>query len=305
MTGAALGAIIGPLIGDRPWLFVPAMALIGGVAVYRANGSSASYAWVLGGITALMVTYEAHGLVSAGSIASFAALRVAEVAVGTLACVVVAGAFHIGSTWYRKRRPASVPDVPVAGAEGASAPTPASSSPFEALRPMRALLGMQAALAVAILAALTYVLHLPGFAQSMVTAIAVLILPAASLASHARRPVVERMVHRLAGCLLAGALGVALLPLMRGDAVLCTLALSIGVWIGCHVQTGKEGASYVGRQFTIAFIMVFVQDHQWSADPVPALMRLSGILTGIVVLAGVILATSRLPVARSQDHLGN
>jgi hypothetical protein len=72
------------------------------------------------------------------------------------------------------------------------------------------------------------------------------------------------------------------------------LALSIGVWIGCHVQTGRERASYVGRQFTIAFIMVFVQDHHWPADPVPALMRLSGILTGIVVLAGVILATSRL-----------
>jgi hypothetical protein len=75
---------------------------------------------------------------------------------------------------------------------------------------------------------------------------------------------------------------------------MCILALSIGVWIGCHVQTGREGASYVGRQFTIALIMVFVQDHHRSADPVPALMRLSGILTGIVVLAGVILATSRL-----------
>lgn len=40
--------------------------------------------------------------------------------------------------------------------------------------------------------------------------------------------------------------------------------------------------------------MVFVQDHHWSADPVPALMRLSGILTGIVVLAGVMFATSKL-----------
>jgi hypothetical protein len=60
------------------------------------------------------------------------------------------------------------------------------------------------------------------------------------------------------------------------------------------VQTGREGASYVGRQFTIAFIMVFVQDHHWSADPLPALMRLSGILTGIVVLAAVMLVTSRL-----------
>jgi hypothetical protein len=76
------------------------------------------------------------------------------------------------------------------------------------------------------------------------------------------------------------------------------------VWFGCHVQTGKEGASYVGRQFTIAFIMVFVQDHRWSADPLPALMRLSGILTGIVVLTAVILAMSRLPLAReSSDAL--
>ena len=110
----------------------------------------------------------------------------------------------------------------------------------------------------------------------------------------AQQPVIEKMVHRVAGCLLAGALGVALLPLMRGQAILCMLALSVGVWTGCHVQTGREGASYVGRQFTIAFIMVFVQDHHWSADPIPALMRLSGILTGIVVLAAVILVTSRL-----------
>jgi hypothetical protein len=79
------------------------------------------------------------------------------------------------------------------------------------------------------------------------------------------------------------------------------LALSIGVWIGCHVQTGTQGASYVGRQFTIAFIMVFVQDHHWSADPVPALMRLSGILAGIMVLAGVILATSRLHLPLSRN----
>jgi uncharacterized membrane protein YccC len=132
----------------------------------------------------------------------------------------------------------------------------------------------------------------------MVTAIAVLILPSTVLAAQARRPIVERMVQRVAGCLLAGALGVALLPLTQGRAVLCILALSVGVWIGCHVQTGREGASYVGRQFTIAFIMVFVQDHHWSADPVPALMRLCGILSGIVVLAGVLAATSRGPRSR-------
>ena len=73
LIGAALGTLVGPWIGDRPWLFVPVLGAIGGVAVYYANGSRAAYAWVLGGVTALMVTYEAHRLVSVRSTASFAA----------------------------------------------------------------------------------------------------------------------------------------------------------------------------------------------------------------------------------------
>lgn len=297
LIGAALGTLAGPWIGDRPWLFVPALGAIGGVAVYYANGAKAGYAWVLGGVTALMVTYEAHKLASVQATALFAVLRVAEVAVGTFACVVVASVFHFGPRWYRKRRPhaASATGEPQAPSGATPPPSPA------ALHRTRLLLGLQSALAIVILAALTYALHLPGFAQAMVTAIAVLILPASSLAGQTREPVIEKMVQRVAGCLLAGALGVALLPLMQGQAILCTLALSLGVWIGCHVQTGREGASYVGRQFTIAFIMVFVQDHHWSADPVPAMMRLAGIFGGIVVLAAVMLATSRLPGAPSPD----
>jgi len=69
------------------------------------------------------------------------------------------------------------------------------------------------------------------------------------------------------------------------------------VWIGCHVQTGSQGASYVGRQFTIAYIMVFVQDHQWSSDPMPAGVRLGGILCGIGVLACV-MGTGRALASR-------
>jgi uncharacterized membrane protein YccC len=301
LIGAALGTLVGPWIGDRPWLFVPALGIIGGVAVYYANGTRAAYAWVLGGVTALMVTYEAHALVSVRSTAMFATLRVAEVAVGTLACLLVASVFHFGPTWYRRSRS---PSVSATARETGESEAPAASipsPPLETLHPVRMLLGLQGALAIVILAVLTYVLHLPGFAQAMVTAIAVLVLPAGLPASGTQQPVIEKMVQRVAGCLLAGALGVALLPLMHGQAVLCMLALSIGVWIGCHVQTGREGASYVGRQFTIAFIMVFVQDHHWSADAVPALMRLSGILAGIVVLAAVILATSRLHLTPSSS----
>jgi uncharacterized membrane protein YccC len=287
ILGGLLGTLVGPIIGDSPWLFVPALGAVSALCVYRANGSSASYAWVLGGITWVMVTYQAHELLTFKPIASFAMLRVAEVCVGTFACVVVSGAFHVGIQWYERRRPASQVVAAAAASANAAPPT------FEALRHARMVLGVQAGVAVAILAALTYALKLPGFAQALVTTIAVMILPPTSVVVRSQKPVADKMVQRTVGCLIAGAVGIALLPLMQGQVVPCLLALAAGVWAGCHVQTGQQGASYIGRQFTIAFIMVFVQDHAWSADPHPAMMRLSGILIGIAILTCVMFPTSR------------
>jgi uncharacterized membrane protein YccC len=287
ILGALVGTLVGPIIGDRPWLFVPVLGVMGAVCVYRANGSSASYAWVLSGVTSVMVTYQAHELLKFGPTASFAMLRVAEVCVGTVACLAVSGAFHVGIQWYERRHPAS--QIAAAAAASANAPPPT----FEALRHARIVLGVQAGIAIAILAALTYAFNLPGFSQALVTTIAVMILPPTSIVVRSQKPVADKMVQRTVGCLIAGAVGIALLPLMHGQVVPCLLALAAGVWAGCHVQTGQQGASYIGRQFTIAFIIVFVQDHAWSADPHPAMLRLAGILTGIVILTCVMLVAAR------------
>ena len=300
LLGAVLGACVGPLIGDRPWLFVPVLGAIGGVAAYFANGSKAPYAWMLGGVTALMVTYEAHTLASFQDTAVFAAWRAAEVIVGTLACVVVASIFHFGPKWARRLRPPPASATPFAVGETPSSASASVVPPPDVLQRTRQLLGVQAALAIVILAACTFWFDMPGFAQAMVTTIAVLMLPAGKLVDSTHQPIIEKMVQRVAGCLLAGVLGLALLPLIQGQPVLHLLALSLGVWVGCHVQAGQQGASYVGRQFTIAFIMVFVQDHRWVSDPTPALWRLAGILAGIIVLAGVMLATAVF--ARRRPH---
>ncbi|WP_250436274.1 FUSC family protein [Caballeronia sp. ATUFL_F2_KS9A] len=312
IAGALIGAVAGPIIGDVPWLFVPLLGAIVGMSVYRALVSDAGYAWVLGGVTSLMVTFEAHRLESAAATASFALLRVAEVMVGTAACVAVSALVHAGVQHYRKSRGA--PPVPRAQAastvdrvDGVNAQT-VTVIPSDAARAVQALdathlaraeqtalamrkrLAWQGAWSVMILAAIAYAWNLPGFAQAMVTAVAVLILPTSALGKPTRKPIAERMIQRFIGCLLAGAASLALLPLLGDNAVACMIALCVGVWIGCHVQTGTQGASYVGRQFSIAFIMVFVQDHHWSSDPMPALMRLEGILAGIVVLSAVMAA---------------
>ncbi|SAL61371.1 Fusaric acid resistance protein family protein [Caballeronia arvi] len=323
VAGALIGAAAGPVIGDVPWIFVPLLGVITGVAVYRALVSDAGYAWVLGAVTSLMVIFEAHRLVSAAATASFALLRVAEVVVGTVACVAVSALFHAGVQHYRKSRGAApVPRAQAASTidrvDGANAQivtvmpsdaalavqaldaTHAARAEQSALA-MRKRLGWQSAWSVMILASLAYVWDLPGFAQAMVTAIAVLILPASALGKPTHKPIAERMIQRFVGCLLAGAVSLALLPLLGDNAFACMIALCAGVWIGCHVQTGTQGASYVGRQFGIAFIMVFVQDHHWSSDPMPALMRLGGILGGIVVLSAV-MAAGAARAARKAPH---
>ncbi|MDR5857111.1 FUSC family protein [Caballeronia sp. LZ062] len=317
VAGALLGASAGPLIGDTPWLFVPLLGLIAGVSVYRALVSDAGYAWVLGAVTALMVTFDAHRLASASATASFALLRVAEVVVGTLACVGVSALFHAGAQRYRKSRGAALmPDARAASTadrvDGSSHETATVTviqpGPLHALGAMQATqaanamrkrLAWHAAWSVAILAVVAYAWNLPGFAQALVTAVAVLILPASALGKPTRRPIAARMVQRVLGCLIAGAVSLALLPLIGDNDIACMLALCAGVWMGCHVQTGAQGASYVGRQFTIAFIMVFVQDHHWSSDPMPAALRLAGIFCGIGVLAAVMGADKALASRRA------
>jgi uncharacterized membrane protein YccC len=312
VLGATLGALVGPWIGDVPWLFVPVLGVIGGVAVYCALGSNASYAWILGGVTALMVTFEAHLLPSMEASTRFAALRVVEVVIGTAACVLVSALFHLGAAhrdkaWPRQWLAAAWPahrhwlarvveavrgrraGLTAEAAQGDAPVIIVEPAPFPAARRRVAI---QAGVSIAILAAGAYALKLTGFVQAIVTVIAVVALPATLIATDATRSVLEKIVQRIAGCLLAGIVALVLLPLLRGEPVACMIALMLGVLVGCHLQTGQQGASYVGRQFAIAFIMVFVQDHQWSADPQPALLRLGGILIGVVVIAGVMLATA-------------
>ncbi|ALM87309.1 hypothetical protein ASB57_27270 [Bordetella sp. N] len=324
IAGGLLGTLAGPWVGSVPWLFVPAMAAIGAVTVYNVNASRWAYAWMLGGITALLVMCEARTALAIQPTAAFATLRVAEVVIGTLACVVVATLFHWGEKTYERRsalstaaadavgsdEPPADPPLPPAEATAASASrAPAPPSGTEAViaadavavtaPAVRRLLGIQAALAIALVAACVQFLQLPGYEQAMVTAIAVLMLPAGLQPDTVHKPMVEKMAQRAIGCLLAGCISVAMLPLMQGHAALCLAALAVGVWVGCHVQTGKEGASYVGRQFTIAFLMVFVQDHQWSADPLPALLRLAGIFAGMTALLLAVFATAGTRLARA------
>lgn len=292
ILGALVGTLAGPQIGDLPWLFVPLLGAISGFTIYRANAGSASYGWVLGGVTAVMVIYQAHELHTFKPTAQFALLRVVDVCVGVFACVLVSGIFHVGRRWRPQHGLASTSN------EATNSMSTGTQPSFETQRLVRAELAIQAAVAVVIVASLTYAFKLQGLAQALVTIIAVLILPSSQLVP-SRKPVMQKMIQRMIGCLFAGPVGIALLPLVSGHEIPYLLALSAGVWVGCHLQTGQQGASYIGRQFAIAFILVFVQDSFWSVDPAAAAWRFSGIVGGILALGCVMLVWSKFELSPS------
>lgn len=269
MAGALLGWGLGLFLPSHTGVFVPLVTLAAWFSLYRALAFAYGYAWVLGLVTFMMVACEARA-VDAATLTGFARDRVVDVAVGSLACVVVAAlANALGS-----RLSSPKPDL--------------RTQPFAdvaVLRRNAARLAMHGALAVAVLALVSTLAELRHFTQAMVTTIAVLVVPMEGLKVDPRRHVTGRMVQRAAGCLLAIALAAAVLPWVQGRPLGAQLVLAFGVWCAAYLQEGGPAVRYMALQFGVAFIMVFVQDAGWSAGDAPVLQRMGGVLVGIAVLA--------------------
>ncbi len=279
IAGAALAWWLGPLLAHHSWAFVLGLALAAWLGLFGALALRHSYAWVLALVTFAMVACEALQADGA-ALAQFARDRVVNVVVGSAACVLVA--------WL----------ADLAGLRTGSGGAPWRAVPASAtLRPHAARHAAQGALAIAVLALILLVGELRHFTQAMVTTIAVLVVPLEGLASDPRGSVVQRMVQRVAGCLLAIALAGALLPWISGHPLWCQFALAAGVWCAAYLQRGGASVRYAAIQFGVGFIMVFVQDHGWRVDEAPVLQRMGGMLAGIAVLSLVMALAGRRAAA--------
>jgi Fusaric acid resistance protein-like len=153
---------------------------------------------------------------------------------------------------------------------------------------------LQGAPVVALLSIVMCQVHLAAFAQALVTTLAVLVVPLEAGAADTEARVTQRMVQRIAGCLAAGVLAFALLPLLAGHSLACQVALCAGTWLGAYLQRGPASVRYMATQFSAAFLMVFVQDSGWNLEAGAAFERLAGILAGVVALALVMQAWKHL-----------
>lgn len=288
LGGALVAALVAPWAVQSMLLYSLSLAMVAGVGVYRALGSTRSYGWLLAAITALLVLADT---LHDAQVYRLALLRTADVAVGTFSSLSVAGLVQLGRRYARG----------ALSQQTAAAATPsATASSIDrrdgTVRRLRAVHALQGAITIALLAALDFHGHFRDFPQILVTIAVVLVIPLESLVRQEdnQRAVALRMANRTLGCLLAAACAFTLLPLIGDQPVAFLLALSAGIWLAAHVQAGNPTTSYIGTQFGIAFLMVFVQDQLWSAQLGPAALRLLGILCGVLSLGLVMLGFAGL-----------
>lgn len=283
MAGTVAGALLGLWLGSVLWphdgLIVLALFAIAWLGIYAMIGSRWAYSWILGTVTALMVLAEAHG---AGALPAFAGERMLDVAVG------IGSTLAVALLW--KLRPRHAETLSLARAAKLATPPPATL----AWRRRKAWQALQGALSVAVLAGLHLWHALPSLPQAMVSVVAILLVPWPSLQQgSAAREIHARMLNRVLGCLCAALLATPLLPLIGHQPAACLLVLAVGVWLAAHIQAGAAQVSYIGTQFGVGFIMVFVQDHAWSPDASMAWTRLGGIVLALLVLSLVMAMAGR------------
>jgi uncharacterized membrane protein YccC len=247
------------------------------IGTFQSLATKYSYAWLFFGLTAGMVITEA--LAAPGLVIHFAATRVAEITVGTCACLVISSLFSdtpsrrkqsaYGMLWCGRLREALNEDW-----------LQEHWSIFEH--------STRAALAVALLPVVWRWLSIEDFSQTAITSYVIMIIPSTTAWERRHLTIYERMAHRTVGCLLGSAVALISIGLSGTGLPVTVLTLTAGVWVGYHIQTGRE-ISYLGAQFTLGLLITLVQGPAPITDITPGLERLLGIAIGSAMLCLMIL----------------
>ncbi|MDK4739715.1 FUSC family protein [Rhizobium sp. CNPSo 3464] len=271
LVGAVLSFALVPWAVYDPVATVLLLFATGTLAILGALLSPHGYAWLLGGITAMIVTL---GSLDDPTLAlSIAFYRAVEIVLGTATALLV--------TWL------------LAPAEGeVVAPPPGWHS----------LLGgnwhvlshaMRTGMAVAAVPLVWRQLELPNLSQMAISIGAVMAVPTLTGVSEKdQSAIAQRMLQRVAGCILGGCFGtmVLFLPISQ-SFVPWLLLLMAGTWLAMQIQNGPYGIAGVGSQAAIALILTLVQDTGPADSLLPAMNRIAGMMgaMGLLVLINLLL----------------
>jgi len=270
-AGAAAAWASAGVLGSMFRLSV-ALACVGVVTLYLALVSRRSYAWLFTGLTFFMVLADSMEH-SGESLTTLAWSRFIEVFIGTAACVFVSA---ISTATVRR-----------AYAAKQSMAGKAAIVPREGWWHAGAIVhAVQSGLALALVPLAWQYSHIEGLSQSGVTIMAVMMVPLASLTSHANQTT-RKLAHRFAGRAAGGLLASGILVASHQLPIVMVLGICTGVIVGRHVENSNLGIGYVGTQFALAFLVVLVPDSYANPDLAGGLTRLVGVLFGMLLLEPV------------------
>lgn len=270
LAGAVLAVALAPFAMISPAVAALVLMLVGLPTLYAALLGKRAYAWLFVGLTVAMVLLDKvqH---PAMDVVAIARMRTLEVAIGTVACVLVS----LVSTLTLRRRWPAVRTL-------AAAPLRWHRQAFRH--------ACQGAIALALLPLLDAALGGgPALAQSAITIMAAMLVPVDDIGPSGFKPVSTRLLHRAAGCVAGAAFGSAVLLLSGGIVPVLVLGTALAVTAGKLIENSGLSTRYVGTQFVLASLMVLVPDSYANAHLEPGLARLLGVLIGIAVLEPVLL----------------
>jgi uncharacterized membrane protein YccC len=254
MAGAAVGYVGAGLAGEH----LAFLALAGsctGFAIYAQDRAEHGYAFLLGGITIVLVMFGA--LAEPDTALDLAFYRGCEILVGVAAACAVD---------YALAEPAALAAV---------IPKPGVfSAPFD--RELAAI-AVTGGIAIALIPLIWETLDLPGLGQTPITAFVIIVA--------SRQEPGWRALTRTAGCLLGGLWGLAAMHVVGDSFVPWLFMLFIGLYLAAHINFGHGDAAYVGMQAGIAVVLAMVQGQGASPDIASAINRLVGIFGGVIVVS--------------------
>ena len=261
VAGCWLGYELGIHLEGNPPLQILALFGLTTVSTYLRFRSDYEYAWVIGGVSALLVF--SFSLDQSQSLYAAAHYRAYEIACGVLSATLGPVLLRPFFSW--------------------SNPTPEPAAPLGGT-----LHGdHDSALTIALIGGGTVVLivllwswfDLPSLQQSLITAVAVLNRDLAATRLRARL--------RLFGCLVGGAAGLVCAVFIVDSFALWSLLLIGGLAVFSRLHLSGHRWAYSGTQGGVAFLMVLVTGGGPPPTALPVIHRLAGLLVGVVVLLGV------------------
>lgn len=268
VLGTICGAVIAlTLFSATAYNHAATMLLLfsaGTIGILGSLLSEYSYAWLLGGITAIMVILGA--LDDPGQAPALALLRSEEITLGSLAALAV-----------------SVMLLP-------NTPGPAPRAPG-----WRSLFGdhwhaldhsIRTGICVALVPVLWDAFSLPDLNQMAISIGAIMAVPELT-GDPARdnKAITERAVQRMGGCLLGGIAGLIMVHLSGSWPYVFWLLVIMGAaYIAAELQTSPQLLTVAGPQAAVAVILTMVQGDGPALSLTPGLERIAGMMGALALL---------------------